>query len=174
MFLAIWQAGGQTQKSPSSDNVNIVVILDISDRIDPSNEKHARKDQAQRDIKIVEHIIARFEDEFVMKHLEKLVLDLGPYLHRLTVAIPQQPKAPPIPSSITDHLTIKDSAHGGERTEFEKRKNLMIQAINALYQRKDNPFTGADIWSWFKNHARYALKKDGFHKLYHLSFGWLS
>ncbi|MCY3722859.1 MAG: hypothetical protein OXG97_11620 [Candidatus Poribacteria bacterium] len=38
----------------------------------------------------------------------------------------------------------------------------MLQSIRELYEWKENPFTGADIWSWFNNYARYDLKKDGF------------
>ena len=39
----------------------------------------------------------------------------------------------------------------------------MRQSIQELYEWKDNPFTGADIWGWLNNYAKYALKKDGFH-----------
>lgn len=160
-FLVVWQAAGQTPKPTASEAVNIVIILDISDRIDPSN-KYTHSDQIQRDIEIVDYIATGFEEKLVRKHLGKPVNDPGRVPHELTVAIPKQPKAPSIPSNIMKNLTIKDSVGGENLPKFEEKRKLMLQSIRELYQWKDNPFTGADIWSWFNNYARYDLKKDGF------------
>lgn len=161
IFFVVWQADAQTPKSIASEAINIVIILDISDRIDASNE-YAHSEQIQRDIEIIEYIATWFEKELVRKHIERLVVDPGRVPHKLSVAIPKQPKASPIPSSIMKNLTIKDSATGESLKGFEEKRKLMLQAIRELYQWKDNPFTGADIWSWFNNYARYNVKKEGF------------
>lgn len=177
MFLVVWQAAGQAGKntvSTVSEAVNIVIILDISDRIDPSSNAYTSKDQAQRDIKIIEYIADWYLNELVLKHLDQRVLDPGRVPHELTIAIPKQPKAPLIPSNITENLVIKDSKTRKDLEEFKDKKAAMIQSIRKLYKWKDNPFTGADIWGWFNNYAKYVLKKDGFHNyIICLSDGYL-
>ena len=173
IFFVVWQADAQTPKSVAPKAVNIVILLDISDRIDISNE-YAHSEQIQRDIEIIEYITTRFQKELVQRHIERPVLDPGRVPHKLSVAIPKQPKAPPIPSRILKNLTIKDSATGETLKRFEEKKQLMLQSIHELYQWKDNPFTGADFWSWFNNYARYNLKKEGFHNyIICLSDGYL-
>ena len=180
MFLVVWQASGQASKntvSTVSEAVNIVIILDISDRIDSSSGAYTSKDQGQRDMKIIEYIADWYLNELVQKHLGQLVLDLERVPHELTIAIPKQPKAPLIPSNIMENLVIKDSKTGKKLktlTEFKANKVSMLQSIQELYKWKDNPFTGADIWGWFNNYAKYPLKKDGFHNyIICLSDGYL-
>lgn len=162
MFLIAWQTSGQTPESTSSSlkAVNIIIILDISDRIDPSDEYY-RSDQIQRDIKIVEHIVYRFQEEFVRKHLGQPVLDPGPYPHQLIVAVPNQFRAPSVPLEIIEQLTIKDSMKGENLDEVKTKGKQLVDAMNELYQWKENPFTGADIWMWFRDAVEYYLK-DGY------------
>ena len=177
MFLMVWQAAGQASKNTATvpEAVNIVIILDISDRIDPSSNPYTSKDQAQRDMEIIEYIADWYIDELVYKHLEQPGWERVP--HELRIAIPKQPKAPVIPSSITENLIIKDSKNENnlkKLTEFEANKKTMLLSIQELYKWKDNPFTGADIWGWLNNYAKYALKKDRFHNyIICLSDGYL-
>ena len=177
MFLVVWQAAGQVSNNTVStglEAVNIVIILDISDRIDPSSNPYTSKDQAQRDMEIIEYIADWYLNELVQKHLGQPVLDPGRVPHELTIAIPKQPKAPPIPSNITENLVIKDSKNGDNLKQFKDKKASMLNLIDELYKWKDNPFTGADICGWFNNYAKYALKKDGFHNyIICLSDGYL-
>lgn len=177
LFLLVWQAAGQAGKntvSTAAEAINIVIILDISDRIDPSSNAYTSKDQAQRDIKIIEYIADWYLNELVLKHLDQRVLDPGRVPYELTIAIPKQPKAPLIPSNITENLVIKDSKTRKNLQEFKDKKAAMIQSIRKLYKWEDNPFTGADIWGWLNNYAKYALKKDGFHNyIICLSDGYL-
>ena len=169
-ILAVWHANGQAPESYSSEGVNIIVVLDTSDRI----SKELNPGQIQRDIKIVERIVTLFQEEFVRKHLLKDV-EPGPYPHRLTFAVPDQPKAPPIPLKIMEKLMIKDSSKGEPFKTFEKRKDALLQTINQLYQfvEKENPFTGADIWNWFRKSAEHYLRDDLHNYIICLSDGYL-
>ena len=121
MFLVIWQAAGQASKNTVStvpEAVNIVIILDISDRINPSSNRFTSKDQAQRDMKIIKYIADWYIDELVDKHFGQPGWKRVP--HELRIAIPKQPKAPLIPSSITENLIIKDFKTG-KKTKNTKR-----------------------------------------------------
>ena len=149
--LTVGRADGQTSKP-----VNIVVLLDTSNRL-------KKEGQVQRDIRIIEYIITHFEKEFVMKHLRK-GRRAGPYQHRLDIAIPEQYRAPEIPEAILEKLTIKDSGKRVGYPEFKQKRDALSQAVKDLYQfvQKENPYTGADIWKWFKKDAQFYLK-EGFH-----------
>ena len=169
-FLVAWHAYGQTPKLSASEGVNIVVVLDTSDRI----SKELNPGQFQRDIHIVEQIVTLFQEEFVRKHLLKGVKP-GPYPHRLTFAVPDQPKALPIPLKIMEQLKIRDSKEGEPFKAFKKKRDALLQAINQLYQfvEKENPFTGADIWNWFRKSAEHYLQNDLHNYIICLSDGYL-
>lgn len=175
-------------KSTTAPPVNIIVILDISDRL-------KKKGQIQRDEKIVAQIINIFHEELVYKHLEQ---HLGTTLcpHRLTFAVPEQPvpifetstseqpEPYEVPSEILEKLQVRDSEKliegSGELSgmavyEFEEKKKTLLKAIDDLYKfaQEDNPYTGADIWNWFRKDAEDYLR-DGFHNyIICLSDGYL-
>ena len=181
MFLIASKGDGQGSKSTTAKPTNIIVVLDISDRLKKSG-------QIERDIKIVEHIVTHFKEEFVRKHLEKY-MGTPPYPHRLTVAVPEQPVPVPeqsvseqpkpyrIPSAMPGKLKIRDlkETRGMSRSEVKKKTDALIEEIKKLYKfaQKDNPYTGADIWSWFQQDAENYLQK-GFHNyIICLSDGYL-
>ena len=184
------ECGGDNEKPKSTTAlpVNIIVILDISDRL--------KKDgQIQRDPKIAKHIVNLFHEELVYKHVEKH-LRTPPCPHRLTFAIPEQPvphfetsiSEQPDPyevlSKILEKLQIRDPGKfnpdlgeviGMSMYEFGKKKETLIKAIDALYEfaKTNNPYTGADIWNWFRKDAEDYLR-DGFHNyIICLSDGYL-
>ena len=84
-FLIILNMAASAKATP----VNIVIILDTSDRI--SDEKHPG--QIERDKEIIEEIVTEFE-KVTKQHI--LASEKLQYHDRLTVAIPNQPSVPPV------------------------------------------------------------------------------
>lgn len=178
------QTSETTSEKPAKPTVvkptNIVVVLDVSDRL--------KKDQQiERDIKIVKYIVARFEEAFVRKHLRR-GRRAGPYPHRLTFAVPEQPVPVPesstseqpkpyrAPSAILEKLKIRDlEKKSGGHPEFKKQRNALLQEIKKLYEfvQNDNPYTGSDIWKWFQENAEHYLRKDSHNYIICLSDGYL-
>ena len=190
LLIAGCDGSGGDKENPTSTTaspINIVVVLDISDRL--------KKDgQIQQDTKIVEHIVNLFHEEF-HKHLEKH-LGAPPCPHRLTFAVPEQPvprtetstseQPDPykVPLKDLEKLQIRDPGKfnpdlgevlGMNMYEFGKKKETLLEEIEELYEfaQKDNPYTGADIWDWFRKDAEDYLQ-DGFHNyIICLSDGYL-
>lgn len=149
------EAIGKESKSAASKALNIVVILDTSDRI--SEEKHSG--QVQRDLDIAEGIVNFFEG---LVRDELAESDRIEYLHRLTFVVPEQPGVPQIPLEIMEKLTIEDSGKGRSFPEFKQQKAELLPAVKALYEfvQEHGQFTGSDIWDWFRSKAEFYLQGD--------------
>ena len=156
----------ERQVQPQMPPINIVVILDTSDRI--SREKNP--EQVQKDIEIARSIVDLFE-EFVQK---KLYIGSN---HTLGFVIPEQKNFPSIPQNIISDLKIwptPQEKRGGAPV-FEEKKVDLLTAIDKLYQfvGNQNKFTGSDIWIWFRDSAEVYLKKDSRNYIICLSDGYL-
>ncbi|RKU12682.1 hypothetical protein C6502_05540 [Candidatus Poribacteria bacterium] len=187
VVLAVCKADGQapeaTPAKPAKLTVvkpaNIVVVLDVSDRL--------KKDkQIERDIKIIRYIVAHFQETFVKAHINK-GRRAGPYRHRLIFAVPEQPVPIPessaaehpkpykVPSAIMEKLKIRDSGRMLGFDEFKIKRDMLLQEIGKLYEfvQRDNPYTGADIWQWFKEDAAHYLREGSHNYIICLSDGYL-
>ena len=154
-------------KSSHKKPVNIIVIVDTSDRV--SKAENPR--QIEKDIKIAENIIKVFEDKFVRPNVY-----IG-YKDTLAFVVPEQPEISSISQKTLANLKIwptREQRTGG-KPEFEKMKTSLLGAIGELYQAvsKQNQFTGSDIWSWFRNSAAVYLKRDAHNYILCLSDGYL-
>ena len=102
LFLSLLNVNTSDGQSPKSGMpVNIIVILDTSDRV--SNEMHPG--QVERDIDIVKEIVTQFE-VVVQANVGKSTE--FEYQDQLTIIVPDQPTVPPIPLRIMMNLTIED------------------------------------------------------------------
>ena len=152
---------------PPKRPVNIVVIVDTSDRVSKARNPH----QIQKDIKITEKIVNIFEETFVRPNLYIGSKDT------LAFVVPEQPEVPPIPEKISGHLKIwrtsRQRAAGAP--EFKKMKAKLLGAIHGLYRHvgEQHQFTGSDIWSWFRDSAAVYLKPDARNYIICLSDGYL-
>ena len=166
-LLNVNKSNGQETNSPSSKPINIVVILDTSDRV--SREKHP--DQVKGDIKIVEEIVTQFE-KIVKEHLSDS--ELIEYPHRLTLVVPEQPTVPSIPNEVMDNFTIKDSGKRRSWPEFMEQKKALLPAIPQLYDHvQKHKQTGSDIWEWCKYEAEDCFSGDHQNLIICFSDGYL-
>ena len=153
--------------TPLKKPVNIVVIVDTSDRVSKARNPY----QIEKDLKITENIVNIFEETFVRPNLYIGSKDT------LAFVVPEQPEEPPIPQKISEHLKIwrtsKQRAAGAP--EFKKMKANLLGAIHGLYQHvgEQRQFTGSDIWSWFRDSGAVYLKPDARNYIICLSDGYL-
>ena len=154
--------------------VNIIVIIDTSDRV--SKEKHPN--QRERDIDILKEILDQF-----YKLVEPTIRKGGTIKtpHKLTFAVPGQPKPPQQPQrsdpprEIIDKLTITAPKKRSENPKYQEKKEELIDAISELYDHvQQHPQTGSDIWDWFRTQADSTFLKDYRNLIICLSDGYLN
>ena len=155
VFFSLLNVGKlRGQESASPNVLNIIVILDTSNRT-----RHY--DQIERDIEIVEKIVVRFV-EVAKEHIGQSALV---YEGSLTVVVPNQPLVPSIEWKIMEKLAIPNPPKWDSIQEMEdsleQQKEALREGISQLYEVvEQHPQTGSDIWEWFK----YEAKEDYFGK----------
>lgn len=166
-FLNVSRSDGKESKSLPSKPMNIVVILDTSNRV--SKEKHLG--QVERDIEIIEEIVTQFE-KIVKEHLYDS--ELIQYPHHLNFVVPEQPNVPSIPYKIVDNFAIKDSGQRRSWPEFMEQKKALLLALPKLYEFvEQHKQTGSDIWEWFKYEAEDCFLGDHQNLIICFSDGYL-
>ena len=142
-FLNVSHSDSKVSDAP----VNIIVIIDTSDRV--SKEKHP--DQRERDINVIKEVVDRF-----YKLVEPTIMKGGTIKtpHSFTLVVPKQPKTKHPSDEIIRKLTITAPKRRSENPEFQKRKQELFDAIHELYDHvQQHPQTGSDIWDWFRSKA---------------------
>ena len=164
IFLNVSHSDSKVSDAP----VNIIVIIDTSDRI--SKEKHP--DQRERDIDILKEIVDQF-----YKLVEPTIMKGGTIKtpHSLTFVVPPQLKTQKPPNEIINMLTIEAPKKRSENPGFQKKKVELIDAISELYDHvQQNPQTGSDIWDWFRSQAKPSFSKNHQNLVICLSDGYLN
>ena len=158
----------------ASEPLNIVIVLDTSDRI--SDEKHPG--QIERDKEIIEEIATEFE-KVTKRHI--LASEKLQYHDQLAIAIPNQPSIPPVPRQIMKDLTIADKDQGSHRslaginTDVENRKQVFLNTLDTLYEFvRQHRHTGSDIWEWFKYEAESYFSENHQNIVICISDGYLN
>ncbi len=152
---------------PPTKPVNIIVIVDTSDRISEAKNPH----QIEKDIEITKNIVNVFEEKFVRPSLYIGSQD------SIAFVVPEQPGGTSISQKILANLKIWRTPEqmAGGAPEFRKMKTSLLAAIRELYQsvNKQRQFTGSDVWSWFRDSAVVYLKPDARNYVICLSDGYL-
>ena len=158
----------------ASEPLNIVIVLDTSDRI--SDEKHSG--QIERDKEIIGEIVTEFE-KVTLRHID--AAETLRYNDRLALVIPNQPGIPPVPRQIIRKLTIADKdrdSHkslAGIKADVENRKQVFLKALDTLYEFvRQHKHTGSDIWEWFKYEAESYFSESHQNIVICISDGYLN
>lgn len=175
VFLVVLSVGCTDDKSDAKSLpskplptkvVNIIVILDTSDRVSEAENPH----QVEKDIVIGNAIVNLFED------FARQQLYVGSR-HRLAFVVPEQPGVTPIPQKIIENLKIwpQDRDRNAGAPRFREMKTKLLAAINELYEsvNKQEKFTGSDIWKWFRDSAEAYLKPNTLNYIICFSDGYL-
>lgn len=163
-FLIVNHSDSQVSNAP----VNIVVIIDTSDRV--SKDKHP--DQRERDINVLKEIIDQFYELVKPTIMKGGTIEIP---HRLTFVVPDQPRSERPPDEIIKKLTIEAPKKRSENPDFQKKKKELIGAISELYDYvQQHTQTGSDIWDWFRAQAKSPLSIDHQNLIICLCDGYLN
>ena len=162
IFLNVSHSDSKTSDAP----VNIIVIIDTSDRV--SKEKYP--DQRERDIDILKRIVNQFHKFFETEIKTGKIKN-----HKLNLVVPHQSKTKNPSNEIIGKLAITAPEKRSGNREFLKKKQELIDAIPELYDHvQQHPQTGSDIWDWFRSQAMSPLSKDHQNRIICLSDGYLN
>ena len=131
---------------------NIIVLLDLSDRVSVKKIGTQAEAQAKADIETCEKIVDAF-DEIISESQGKYTASKS----RLRFLIPDQIGFP-IESEIKEKLKEFGKTPIGSVKKFDDTKKDFLKEIGDLYKQvlpaTRAKFTGSDIWSWFKDDAK--------------------
>ena len=149
-------ATGAASSGPMA--TNLVVVLDLSDRIDP--RRHPG--QAELDRKLLEGLVGVFEEK-VRRGLYLLSRD------RLSIAVaPQESGYQGEVLSLADRLRIDMNELNTSRglrgkPAFDRARDAAVAGIRDLYRLagSERGYVGADLWSFFRDRLPGHLAPEG-------------
>lgn len=154
--------GGSSNQKPLPEPMNLVVVVDMSNRMNAPGQKE--KDKA-----IIEGILDEFE-----LHLKKSLFFKSKDVLSL-VAAPQ----PGVNMETNEDLRIAMKREPGQKLigfkKYKYEKELFFKALDDLYDQP-NAQTGADLYTFFCTHLRTVCNEPGIstNKVIVLTDGYLS
>ncbi len=134
-----------TKTTSSNDNLNISILLDLSDRIDPEKYPSPAMEFYQRDIGYLESVAQSFEWHL----LNKKVIQID---DKIQVFIDPEPSDQSLNKKIGElktHFTKVSVAKDSILRVSEKYGSISRLIYKAAID--DNNYVGSDIWGFFNN-----------------------
>lgn len=156
-----------TSVNNSAKNLNISVLIDLSDRIDPEKNPNPTMEYFQRDIEYIKAI-----DKGFLDHIKgKKVIQLNDQMQVFFNPEPSDPKMNDLTKKLKvsfDKSTTKDNINLVE----SQYSSLPLQIYQSAI--KDKQYVGSDIWDFFKNKVKdYCMKDDHRNILFILTDGYI-
>lgn len=156
------------ETSNRSDNYNISIFLDLSDRIDPV--KHANKAMPyyERDVHYIKAVSEAFTDHVSSKKVnlmnDKMQLFFDPE--------PQNTKI----NAISERLKIKLDRKNVTKEKLKNIREIYATYPEQIYQMaiKDKAYVGSDIWGFFNDKVTdYCIEENSRNILVILTDGYI-
>lgn len=150
-----------------NNNLNVSILLDLSDRIDPNKYPNPSMEFYQRDAQYINSISKAFTTHLKSKKLVLLNDQIGIYFS-------PEPSNPEI-NKISDVLKVsfdKNSPKDLLAQTEDKYQNLPIGIYE--YAIKDGNYIGSDIWRFFKDKVNdFCIKENHRNILIILTDGYM-
>ncbi|MEJ5050780.1 hypothetical protein WH221_13165 [Chryseobacterium culicis] len=163
--------GTNTEKKDSivvdSNNINLSILIDLSDRIDPKTNPNPTMEYYLRDVEYIKAI----EKGFINHIKSKKIIT---YDDQMQVFFNPEPSDPKI-NDFTKELKVSFNKDIPRRYFDSVDKKYAELPLN-IYQSaiKDGKFVGSDIWEFFKNKVNdYCIKQDKRNILFILTDGYM-
>ncbi|MDR6405112.1 MULTISPECIES: hypothetical protein [Chryseobacterium] len=160
---------GGNEDSIVSDpnNINVSILIDLSDRIDPQTNPNPTMEYFQRDTEYIKAIEKGF-----LNHIKtKRIITFNDQMQVFFNPEPSDPKMNEFTKALKiffDKNTSKDYFSSVEKKYSELPLNIYQSAI------KDENYVGSDIWEFFKNKVKdYCIKDDHRNILFILTDGYM-
>lgn len=161
LFIQCGKPKEQVKENPesaiinaNSKNLNISLLIDLSDRIDPEKNSNPTMEYFQRDVEYIKAIDKGFLDHIKTKR----VIQLNDQMQVFFNPEPSDPKMNELTKELKvsfDKNTTKDNINLVDK----KYASLPLQIYQSAI--KDKQYVGSDIWEFFKNKVKDYCIKDG-------------
>ncbi|MEI3788760.1 MULTISPECIES: hypothetical protein [unclassified Chryseobacterium] len=158
---------GTTSSKVDSNNINVSILIDLSDRIDPQINPNPTMEYFQRDIEYIKAIEKGFLNHIKTKRIIT-------YNDQMQVFFNPEPSDPKI-NDFTKELKVSFDQNTNKAYFNTVEKKYATLPAN-IYQSaiKDGKYVGSDIWEFFKNKVNdYCVKEDHKNILFILTDGYM-
>lgn len=150
-----------------SNNINVSILIDLSDRIDPKTNPNPTMEYFQRDTEYIKAIEKGFLNHIKSK---KIIT----YEDQMQVFFNPEPLDPKM-NELTKKLKVSFDKNT-PRNYFDQVDKKYSELPTTIYQSaiKDGNYVGSDIWEFFKNKVKdYCIKNDHRNILFILTDGYM-
>lgn len=150
-----------------SNNINVSILIDLSDRIDPETNPNPTMEYFQRDTEYIKAIEKGFLNHIKSK---KIIT----YEDQMQVFFNPEPLDPKM-NELTKELKVSFDKNT-PRNYFDQVDKKYSELPTTIYQSaiKDGNYVGSDIWEFFKNKVKdYCIKNDHRNILFILTDGYM-
>jgi len=155
-------------KTNKKENLNISILLDLSDRIDPSKYANPSMEFYKRDLGYIESISIGFEKHVRSKPVKYINDQIQVYFEPEPLDAEINSLAQGLKMSFTKDNTTKESIQ-----QISPQFTSISEKIYEL-AIKDKEYIGSDIWGFFKNKVNdYCIKPDHRNILFILTDGYM-
>lgn len=153
--------------TPDLNNINVSILIDLSDRIDPTTNPNPTMPYFQRDVEYIKAIEKGFLNHIKSK---KIIT----YDDQMQVFFNPEPSDPKI-NDFTKELKVSFDKNT-QKSYFALVDKKYSELPLNIYQSaiKDGNYVGSDIWEFFKNKVKdYCIKDDKRNILFILTDGYM-
>ena len=142
-------------KENVSNNLNISILLDLSDRIDPKKYSNNSMEFYKRDLGYISNIADNFINHLKSKKVRQID-------DKIQIFFNPEPNNPEI-NSISKKLKYSISKNNISQKIYSEIKKSYTDDVSQIYDLAiaDNNYVGSDIWRFFQNKVEdYCIEKD--------------
>ncbi|MCZ4224959.1 hypothetical protein [Pedobacter rhodius] len=156
------------QVNSKKENLNISILLDLSDRIDPIKNSNPSMEFYTRDLGYIESISKGFEAHLRAKPIRQ-------DNDQIQIYFEPEPLNPAI-NNLAEKLKLSFTKDNTTKENILKISSQYISASSEIYKLaiKDKKYLGSDIWGFFKNKVNdYCIKPNRRNILFILTDGYM-
>ncbi|PXY39549.1 hypothetical protein DMB65_17160 [Flavobacterium cheongpyeongense] len=157
-----------TSKNSISENYNISILLDLSDRISPEKNPNPTMEYYQRDLGYIKSVSEAFTQHLKSKRIRQID-------DKMQLFFNPEPKDPDI-NSISQKLKIAIDKNNASKDLLNSINSNYASQTSKIYESaiQDNHFIGSDIWSFFDTKVKdQCFEKDSRNILVILTDGYM-
>ncbi|AZJ35539.1 hypothetical protein [Tenacibaculum singaporense] len=145
-----------TSKKKSKENLNISIVLDLSDRINPKKYPEPSMEFYQRDLGYIESVAKTFQNHIRGKRTNKIN-------DKIQLFVEPAPSDSELNQKIATLKTQFDKTNA-TKEEILKTAKKYIEICNNIYETAitDDKYVGSDIRGFFKNKIQDYCVEEGY------------